>query len=65
MRKKREKKRRNDSLAGATCGTYYTEVRKNKMLTEVTLQENVIHRLQDIMNISAKNISIKYYYGVL
>ena len=45
-------------------GTYYTEVRKNKILTEVTLQENVMDRLQDIINISAKNISLKYYYGV-
>ena len=64
MRKKREK-HEEMILLQVQRGTYYTEVRKNKMLAEVTLQENVIDRLQDIMNISAKNISIKYYYEVL
>ena len=47
-------------------GTYYTEEKNEKMLTEVTLLKNLeINRFQDIVNISAESISIKYYYRVL
>ena len=61
-----EKKIEERSLLQVRRGTYYTEGKKEKMLTEVTLLKNLqINRSQDIINISAENISIKYHCRVL
>ena len=61
-----EKKNEERILLQVRRGTYYTEGKKEKMLTEVTLLKNLqINRSQDIINISAENIRIKYHRRVL